>query len=41
MNVQWTWMDEGLNSFVEYLTEELWDNKYPVSKGPAYKITRL
>jgi hypothetical protein len=35
---QWTWMDEGLNSFVEYLTEELWDNKYPVGKGPAYKI---
>jgi hypothetical protein len=36
---QWTWMDEGLNSFCEYLTEELWDNKFPVSKGPAYKIT--
>ena len=35
---QWTWMDEGLNSFCEYLTEELFDNKYPVSKGPAYKI---
>ena len=35
---QWTWMDEGLNSFVEYLTEELWDNKFPVGKGPAYKI---
>ncbi len=35
---QWTWMDEGLNSFVEYLTEELWDNKFPVTKGPAYKI---
>lgn len=35
---QWTWMDEGLNSFVEYLTEELFDNKYPVGKGPAYKI---
>ncbi len=35
---QWTWMDEGLNSFVEYLSEELWDNKFPVSKGPAYKI---
>ena len=31
-------MDEGLNSFVEYLTEELWDNKFPVGKGPAYKI---
>ena len=36
---QWSWMDEGLNSFVEYLTEELWDNKFPVSKGPAYTIT--
>jgi len=36
---QWTWMDEGLNSFVEYLTEELWDNKFPVRKGPAYTIT--
>ena len=35
---QWTWMDEGLNTFVEYLTEELWDNKFPVSRGPAYKI---
>ncbi len=35
---QWSWMDEGLNSFVEYLTEELYDNKFPVSKGPAYKI---
>jgi Peptidase family M1 domain len=35
---QWTWMDEGLNTFVEYLTEELWDNKFPVGRGPAYKI---
>jgi hypothetical protein len=36
---QWTWMDEGLNTFVEYLTEELWDNKFPVKRGPAYLIT--
>ncbi len=37
---QWTWMDEGLNSFVEYLTEELWDNHFPVrGKGPAWAIT--
>ncbi len=35
---QWTWMDEGLNTYVEYLTEELWDNKFPVGRGPAYKI---
>jgi hypothetical protein len=35
---QWTWMDEGLNSFVEYLAEELWDNKYPSRMGAAYTI---
>jgi hypothetical protein len=36
---QWTWMDEGLNSFVEYLTEELWDNHFPVrGKGPGWAI---
>jgi hypothetical protein len=35
---QWTWMDEGLNTFCEYLSEELWDNKFPVGRGPAYKI---
>jgi hypothetical protein len=36
---QWTWMDEGLNTFVEYLTEELWDNKFPSRRGPANTIT--
>ncbi len=36
---QWTWMDEGLNSFVEYLTEELYDNKFPSRKGAAWTIT--
>jgi len=35
---QWTWMDEGLNSFVEYLTEEMWDNKFPTKRGAAYSI---
>ena len=35
---QWTWMDEGLNSFCQYLSQELWDNKFPESRGPAYKI---
>src|SRR5215203_4698748 len=36
---QWSWMDEGLNTFVEYLTEELWDNKFPSRRGPAFTIT--
>lgn len=35
---QWTWMDEGLNTFVEYLTEEIWDNNFPSKRGPAYTI---
>jgi hypothetical protein len=36
---QWSWMDEGLNSFVEYLAEELYDPKFPVrGKGPAWAI---
>lgn len=35
---QWTWMDEGLNTFLEYLTEELWDNKFPTRRGPAFAI---
>ncbi|SKA76375.1 Peptidase family M1 [Prosthecobacter debontii] len=25
---QWTWMDEGLNSFMEYLAEEAWENDW-------------
>lgn len=36
---QWSWMDEGLNTFVEYLTEELWDSKFPSRRGPAAYIT--
>jgi hypothetical protein len=36
---QWTWMDEGLNSYLQYLTQELWDNKFPSDGGPAYSIT--
>ena len=35
---QWSWMDEGLNTFVEYLTEERWDNKFPSRRGPAHTI---
>lgn len=35
---QWTWMDEGLNTFLQYLAEQEWDRNYPSSRGPAYKI---
>ncbi|GAB4257019.1 MAG: M1 family metallopeptidase [Vicingaceae bacterium] len=35
---QWTWMDEGLNTFCQYLTEQEWERDYPSRRGPAYKI---
>ena len=35
---QWTWMDEGLNTFVQYLTEQEWDHEYPSRRGPAHNI---
>jgi hypothetical protein len=35
---QWTWMDEGLNSFVQYLTEQQWERNYPSRSGPAPNI---
>ena len=35
---QWTWMDEGLNTFVQYLTEQELDPNYPSRRGPAANI---
>ena len=35
---QWTWMDEGLNTFCQFLAEQAWDSKFPSSRGPAHKI---
>lgn len=36
---QWSWMDEGLNTFCQYLAEKAWDPNYPSQRGPANKIT--
>ncbi len=35
---QWTWMDEGLNTFVQFLTEQHWQRDYPSRRGHAHKI---
>ncbi len=35
---QWTWMDEGLNTFCQYLTEQEWEENYPSSRGEARNI---
>ncbi len=35
---QWTWMDEGLNTFLQYLAEQEWDTEYPSRRGAAHRI---
>ncbi len=35
---QWTWMDEGLNTFVQYLAEQEWEEDYPHRRGDARLI---
>jgi hypothetical protein len=35
---QWTWMDEGLNTFVQYLAEQAWEENYPQSRGEPRAI---
>ena len=36
---QWTWMDEGLNTFVQGLAEAAWEEKYPSRRGEPRQIT--
>ena len=36
---QWTWFDEGINSFLQFLSESEFDNEYNSRRGPAHKIT--
>src|SRR5215218_3568826 len=35
---QWTWMDEGLNSFLQYLAEQEWETDYPSRRGEPQNI---
>nr|WP_316930093.1 M1 family metallopeptidase [Hymenobacter sp. IS2118] len=35
---QWSWMDEGLNSFMQYLTEQEWERNYPSRRGEPKSI---
>ena len=36
---QWTWMDEGLNTYVQFLTEAEWEDDYPSRRGEPAKMT--
>ncbi|WP_306397107.1 M1 family metallopeptidase [Telluria beijingensis] len=35
---QWTWMDEGMNSFVQFLAEQAWEKGYPSRRGEPRDI---
>ena len=35
---QWTWMDEGLNSYLQFLAEQEWEENYPSRRGEAQNI---
>ena len=35
---QWSWMDEGLNTFCQYLAEQEWDRNFPARRGEAQSI---
>ena len=37
---QWTWMDEGLNTYLQFLAEQAWEDNYPSWRGEARNITR-
>jgi hypothetical protein len=35
----WTWMDEGLNTFLQFLAEAEWEKNYPSRRGEPQNIT--
>ncbi len=35
---QWSWMDEGLNTFLQYLAEQEWEDDYPSRRGEPADI---
>ena len=37
---QWGWMDEGLDTFVQYLTEQEFEPNYPSRRGDPSKVIR-
>lgn len=35
---QWTWMDEGINTFLQFLAEQEWEDGYPSRRGEPQDI---
>ncbi len=36
---QWTWMDEGLNTYMQFLAEQAWEEDYPSRRGEPRNLT--
>ncbi len=36
---QWTWQDEGINTFLQYIAEQEWSENYPSRRGDPRDIT--
>ena len=36
---QWTWMDEGLNTFLQFVAEQSWEEDYPSRRGEPRNMT--
>jgi hypothetical protein len=36
---RWTWMDEGLNTYLQFLAEQLWEDGFPSRRGEPRDIT--
>jgi hypothetical protein len=35
---RWAWLDEGFNTYLQYLTEQEWEPNYPSRRGPANSV---
>ena len=35
---QWSWMDEGLNTFCQFIAEQEWDRNFPARRGDPQNI---
>jgi hypothetical protein len=38
---QWSWMDEGLNTFMQYMAEQEMGTNFPSSRGPEQEIVPI
>lgn len=38
---EWTWMDEGINTFLEYVAEYEWEEEFPILGGKANPLDAI